>query len=171
MIKQVSNDIFKNTVRPKLEPVKTKLLTVSPSPSVHQRFVEVNAKTLGLLLGGPTQGNDFESNAKLFYKEFQFEKLGFKSLEDFLQGKNGQSLFTNLIMSDGYSFSAIFSRKKSAHYCTATLDLGDFTAAEIAHFFDPCACDPGLTNAYVAAYGGSTNRLHSFRQFTSSEYH
>ncbi|KAG0163473.1 hypothetical protein DFQ30_011498, partial [Apophysomyces sp. BC1015] len=78
MIKQVSNDIFKNTVRPKLEPVKTKLLTVSPSPSVHQRFVEVNAKTLGLLLGGPTQGNDFESNAKLFYKEFQFEKLGFK---------------------------------------------------------------------------------------------
>ncbi|KAG0169189.1 hypothetical protein DFQ30_003885 [Apophysomyces sp. BC1015] len=58
-----------------------------------------------------------------------------------------------------------------AHYCTATLDLGDFTTAEIGHFFDPCACDPGLTNVYVAAYGGSTSRPHSVRQFTSSEYY
>ncbi|KAG0163087.1 hypothetical protein DFQ29_003425, partial [Apophysomyces sp. BC1021] len=140
-------------------------------PSAHQRFVEVNAKTLGRLLDRPTQGNDFESNAKLFYKAFRFEKLGFKSLEDFLQEKNGQSLFINMIVSDGYSINDIFSRKKPAYYCAATLDLGDFTAAEIGHFFDPCACDPGLTNVYVAAYGGSTCRPHSVRQFTSSEYY
>ncbi|KAG0189084.1 hypothetical protein DFQ28_003932, partial [Apophysomyces sp. BC1034] len=40
MIKQVVNDISKNTFRPKLEPVETKLLTVSPSLSLHQSFVE-----------------------------------------------------------------------------------------------------------------------------------
>ncbi|KAG0183895.1 hypothetical protein DFQ28_000637, partial [Apophysomyces sp. BC1034] len=92
-------------------------------------------------------------------------------LEDFLQGKNDQSLFTNLIMSDGYSVNAIFSRKYPTHYCTATLDLGDFTAAEIGHFFDPCSCDPGLTNVYVTAYSGPTSRAHSVRQFTSLEYY
>ena len=90
--------------------------------------------------------------------------------EELLQGKNGRSLFANRIMSDGYSIDVSFARRPSLPHETVALELDDFATEEIEHFFDPCACDPGLTNVYVAAYGGS-NEPHSVRQFTTAEYY
>jgi hypothetical protein len=84
---------------------------------------------------------------------------------------NPNQIFANKIMTDGSSVVFLFSRK-AAHKRVATvdLDLTDFTQEEVNELFEPCAVDPGRTNAMTIAYGCGQDS-HMLRNFTTKEYY
>jgi hypothetical protein len=50
------------------------------------------------------------------------------------------------------------------------LELSDFTPAEVNEVFQPCAVDPGRTNAYTVAYSCGTES-HMVLRYTTKEYY
>jgi hypothetical protein len=74
---------------------------------------------------------------------------------------------------DGYSCSFHFARKKLARNditCEKTLQVEDFSIAEVEEFFRPCAIDPGVTTLITAAYGTGSDS-HEVRSFSNKEYY
>jgi len=90
------------------------------------------------------------------------------SLESLSQ--DPKKIFANKIHTDGSSVVFIFSRKAKPAIKKVELELSDFTPAEVNELFQPCAVDPGRTNAYTVAYGYGTES-HMVLRYTTKEYY
>jgi hypothetical protein len=83
---------------------------------------------------------------------------------------NPKMMFANKVLTDGSSVSVVFSRKAKPNEQKVQLELTDFTLEEVGELFNPCAIDPGRTNAYTAAYGFG-NKSHMVVRYTTKEYY
>jgi hypothetical protein len=79
-----------------------------------------------------------------------------------------RKMFANRIVTDGSSVSFVFSRKAKPLDQGVELELTDFTLQEVNAIFNPCAVDPGRTNAFAAAYGFGDNS-HTVVKYTTKE--
>lgn len=79
-------------------------------------------------------------------------------------------MFANKILTDGSSVSFVFSRKAKPHDQKVQLELTDFTLEEVVEVFNPCAIDPGRSNAFTAAYGFG-DESHMVVKYTTREYY
>ena len=85
-------------------------------------------------------------------------------------GKN-KSTFANHAVTDGFSVSLTFARWTRRHDLEyVDLDLEDFGMEEVEAWFRPCALDPGVKQAFVAAYGAGQEQ-HEQRRVATREYY
>lgn len=94
------------------------------------------------------------------------------SLEALRNAGQGGVMFSNRIRTDGYSVDFEFARRRKpdSQIIGTDLDLQSFDAEEIERNFIPCAIDPGICQAFTAAYGDG-EVPHEVRQASTSEYY
>ncbi|GAA5797947.1 hypothetical protein HPULCUR_003345 [Helicostylum pulchrum] len=95
-----------------------------PTSSLHWRYGNVNA----------------------FYSIFDFQKFGYRSVEEVIAGENK---FTCFILSDGFGICFGFSRK-ARDVQEVSLELEDFRDEEVRRYFQPCAVDPDRKQVFTS---------------------
>lgn len=116
-----------------------------PKPSLHWRYVHINAKTLSSLTKTKSDGT-YQGNVNAFYSIFDFQKFGYRSVEEVIAGENK---FTCFILSDGFGICFGFARK-AKDVQEVSLELEDFRDEEVRRYFQPCAVDPGRKQVFTS---------------------
>jgi len=152
-----------------------RLFSLCPLPSFNWRFIAMNAELLASLFPSVRKPDYPAQYAAVFHQVFNFDQFGFQryvvivitqryctSTDNLLHSHeqlmlDPRKMFANKILTDGSSVSFGFSRKAKPHDQGVELELTDFTLEEVTEIFNPCAVDPGRTNAFTAAYGFGDN--------------
>lgn len=87
---------------------------------------------------------------------------------------NNQTLFGNLIRSDGFSVDFLFYRRRTVSYGTSLqrfeLRLDDFTLREVEKDYNPIYVDPGRKSVFTAV-SGLNEASHPIIRCSTKEYY
>ncbi|KAI8984088.1 hypothetical protein BDF20DRAFT_971280 [Mycotypha africana] len=107
-----------------------------------------------------------------FHQVFSFKTMGFKSFNDLKT--NQETLFRNIVRSDGFTVDFLFSKKgkakKEKTIENHRLTLEDFDLAEIEAGYRPCFIDPGRKDFFTAAIGLDVEK-HQVQSCSTKEYY
>ncbi|KAG1307128.1 hypothetical protein G6F64_007054 [Rhizopus arrhizus] len=133
----------------------SRLFSLSPTPGMHWRFVNISANALALFIK-ETLSQGYQNQLNMFYRDFNFKKLRL-NMDDLTPNENNKILFGNTIKSDGFSVDFVFYRKERMNNGSdVELTLEDFNYEEVHNQYHPMFLDPGRKSLFTAVVGVSS---------------
>ncbi|KAG0875676.1 hypothetical protein G6F15_010288 [Rhizopus arrhizus] len=145
-----------------------RLFSLSPTPGMHWRFVNISANALALFIK-ETLSQGYQNQLNMFYRDFNFKKLRL-NMDDLTPNENNKILFGNTIKSDGFSVDFVFYRKERMNNGSdVELTLEDFNYEEVHNQYHPMFLDPGRKSLFTAVVGVASAK--QIRKCSVKEYY